>query len=111
MREDFATKKGFAFAITLVALAATGSLPALAQSVSAFGSPLATHYNGSGEREAGWNAETPSVRHLARAEPANKSGLNAFAQAPSTILPAAPFISTVPSSLGLTDRFGAGSQS
>jgi hypothetical protein len=111
MREGFATKKGFAFAITLIALAATGSLPALAQSASAFGSPLPTHYNAAGERVAGWNAEPQSVRHLAHAQPADKSGLSAFARAPATILPAAPFISTAPSSLGLADRFGAGSQS
>ena len=111
MREDFATKKGFAFAITLVALAVTASLPALAQSASAFGSPLPTHYNRVGERVAGWNAETPSASRLTYAQPANKSGLNAFAQAPSIILPGVPFISTAPSSRRLTHRFGAGSQS
>ena len=53
MREGFATKKGFAFAITLIALTATGSLPALAQSASASGSPLPSHYNAAGERVAG----------------------------------------------------------
>ena len=40
MRKMFATKTGLVFAISFVAFAATGSLPALAQSASAFGSPL-----------------------------------------------------------------------
>jgi hypothetical protein len=60
--------ESFAFAVTLVALAATGSLPALAQSASAFGSPLPTHHNGAGERVPGWYAENPSARRLAHAQ-------------------------------------------
>jgi hypothetical protein len=137
MRKIFVTKEGLVFAISFVAFAATGSLPALAQSVSAYGSPLPIHYNAAGERVPGWFPQTPSVRQLAHGQPTNNdglsafaqapatisvrraahrrpvnhSGLNAFALAPATIQPTAPLFSTVPSSLGLTERFGAGSQS